>query len=1270
MVKISVIIPVYNVEKYLKKCLDSVIGQTFSDIEIICVNDGSTDASLSILEDYAKSDNRFKVYSKNNGGQGSARNLGLKNSSGDYVYFIDADDYIEENMFEKLYRNAISNNSDIVVSKIARFNDESDEINYNNPGFNFENQFKNVDFDNFSFTYSDIKKYVLNSSFAPWMKLFKKEFLSKNNFQFVENLFYEDVLFHVQTFLKAERISFSPNFFYYYRNNPTSTMNTSENGYDIFGIIDLVEKFLKENDFFQEFKDEFYYFKVTQIMNYLLSTDSQEYFEKSKDQFLKIDLSTNKLIPDNLRKKFNLVLRSDSLNDYKNYLNSVGISVVIPVYNVEDYLEECLDSVVNQTFKNIEIICVNDGSTDNSLNILNKYSKKDSRIKIINQENSGVSHARNKGLEVSRGNYVCFLDSDDYLELNALQEVHNISEINSLDICLFKLINFDEKTHKQFTEEYFDMSFLKKKYGTEVFNHEKIGKDIFWISVTPHSKLFRRNVISQLKFPEGLIYEDNVFFTQAMLKAKRVLLYDKYLYNRRIRLNSITHSYDEKCIDWIEIYNLLIDMTNDSGFYEEYKSVMFEKAIFSSYNIFKELSEEFKQNFFLKLKKDYENKQSEWLSDDRFNNSNDRLKFIFKECLNSHNHVEFELKVDLFDLKKLNSIDKIDISVADDNFDIEDKKLFMRYINSYKKSYVQFVGTPLVKYSLTPMIDLIGRLALSKLPIQDKIDILRYAKPLFYRLIRINGLQYGEKFHKFMELIMDNKFVEALKLFGCGECFELSDVHNEIFLLFWGLHEKIGGLTKAVCDRANLFNKNGYSVRLLNIDSLTNSEFIINKYYRLGFLDDSIEIINIFDYYSKKNTIDSNCPPADLNLENGSCIVKKSSDSESLLTLKYFDCSSEDECSPQNLIEEEMYISGYLALKKLFNDGKLVKEYYYTVDDYIYFYIDHENNDILLFDRKEDSYVSFKNIEEFQDYFVSELCLTSKNKPFLVNDCSSRYPSIKNIESDIAFKIGIVHNNPYFEPYGYGSRRWNIASLNDIEYEDVVVVLAETAKRDFIKEFNLDKFRVIPNFATEENIEKSSKRYPKDNNVISIFARISSDKNISDLIEAFNLLLKKHSNAILKIYGRALIPEEIKEKEKLENLVNELGINDSVKFMGHVDNVYEEMSKSLVTVLCSNIEGFGLVIIESMINLTPVISYDTNYGPSDIIVDGENGFIVNRFDIEALSERLVYAFENPEKIHEMGILARNHVLNNFTEEIILNKWEKLFKDLISNNNLT
>ena len=120
-IKVSVIVPVFNVEEYLSTSLDSILNQTLKDIEIICINDGSTDASLDILENYAKKDARIKIISKKNEGQGIARNIGLDNAQGEFIAFVDSDDFIKEDMLEKSYKKSVSKNLDLVMYKVSSF---------------------------------------------------------------------------------------------------------------------------------------------------------------------------------------------------------------------------------------------------------------------------------------------------------------------------------------------------------------------------------------------------------------------------------------------------------------------------------------------------------------------------------------------------------------------------------------------------------------------------------------------------------------------------------------------------------------------------------------------------------------------------------------------------------------------------------------------------------------------------------------------------------------------------------------------------------------------------------------------------------------------------------------------------------------------------------------------------------------------------------------------------------------------------------------------
>ena len=318
MVKISVLIPVYNVEEFLQDSISSLLEQTFDDFELICVNDGSKDNSLKILNDFAKKDSRVIVIDKENGGCGSARNRALDEANGEFVYFFDPDDYILPNAFEELYNNITSNNSDLVLFKIAWFMD-GEPVDYSNPLFDFDNVFKNVDFNNFTFTYKDVEGHILNSGFAPWSKLYRKSFLdSYDDFRFDLDVAFDDVPFHVKSMLRAQKISFAPDYYYHYRYaNPNSVNNTSSNGVDIMKIVDIVEKFIKKEGYFNELKDEFYYFKLNQITMYMISSNSEEYFQLAKTNLKEININDLTHIPEFLLKKYYWILESNTFEEYK-----------------------------------------------------------------------------------------------------------------------------------------------------------------------------------------------------------------------------------------------------------------------------------------------------------------------------------------------------------------------------------------------------------------------------------------------------------------------------------------------------------------------------------------------------------------------------------------------------------------------------------------------------------------------------------------------------------------------------------------------------------------------------------------------------------------------------------------------------------------------------------------------------------------------------------------------------------------------------------------
>lgn len=237
------------------------------------------------------------------------------------------------------------------------------------------------------------------------------------------------------------------------------------------------------------------------------------------------------------------------------------ISVVIPVYNVEKYLSECLDSVVNQTYKNLQIILVDDGSTDFSGKICDVYAEKDNRITVVHQKNAGAGAAKNTGLDLVKGEYFSIIDSDDYIELDMYEKMVNSLEKYNADIvqCLFRNV---------FVNDSFDRKYKIKGNYPKVLTSKSFLKEylydwkyaIFW------NKLFKSSLLKEIRFPVGRKIDDEFFTYKLVCNAKKVVNIDNILYNYRMRKTSVMNEnntdrliYDR--IDcFIERYNYVSDI--------------------------------------------------------------------------------------------------------------------------------------------------------------------------------------------------------------------------------------------------------------------------------------------------------------------------------------------------------------------------------------------------------------------------------------------------------------------------------------------------------------------------------------------------------------------------------------------------------------------------------------------------------------------------------------------------------------------------------------
>ena len=337
------------------------------------------------------------------------------------------------------------------------------------------------------------------------------------------------------------------------------------------------------------------------------------------------------------------------------------ISVIVPVYNTEKYLDECISSIINQTFEDFEVICIDDGSTDNSLEILNEFAKNDSRVRVFHQENQGPSSSRNVGLDLAEGDYVIFMDSDDYFELTAFEECYSIAEELSLDFLIFKLLNFDNETGEKVYRKNYEMKFIKDKVGDNVFDYHDVLEYFFKVSPTSAAKLFKRELLSDQRYVEGLIFEDNVFIITTLVKAKRIYFYDRHLYHRRLREGSVTHSHHHAFSDCVEIYEIILKILEDNNVYDLVKEQFLRNQCKDVFNRFVQVNDEYKADFFEKIQRSFSGLKDKYESEGILSSCSEKTRTIFYSAIESQSGDEFVSRVNtrLFEVKQMKLNKKI-----------------------------------------------------------------------------------------------------------------------------------------------------------------------------------------------------------------------------------------------------------------------------------------------------------------------------------------------------------------------------------------------------------------------------------------------------------------------------------------------------------------------------------------------------------------------------------------------------------------------------------
>lgn len=463
--KISVIVAVYNTEKYLDRCIESLLNQTYKNMELVIVEDCSTDSSRKLLKKYKGNKNIKVFYNRENRGLSYSRNYGLKKSTGDFIGYIDSDDYVEPDYYEKLMSSIKDNKSDIAICDIKLVDEQTNKIQRCKCYAN--------DFDVYS---------VVNNGFAASAcnKLFKRKNIEK--YPFAEGKVNEDIAVVIPTVIQAKKISYADTcYFYVQRGGSIQNSKFSDKRFDIFdGVKTTLERikneqnyefyknaivynqlilllmfaipkernFIKRYKFLKKFNELSKDYKITKNTNYL------EYLENSKrinQIYYKnlVNLNEKKMILlDNVWISFYKTLRFLKHKKNKKLIpkidiqciekaakkqkklaeQGIKISVVVPNYNYSNYLYQRVYSILNQNYKIHELIILDDASKDNSLFYIKQIEQKISgfvNVKVVvNDINSGNAFSQwQKGINLATGDYVWVAEADDYAKKNFLNEV-------------------------------------------------------------------------------------------------------------------------------------------------------------------------------------------------------------------------------------------------------------------------------------------------------------------------------------------------------------------------------------------------------------------------------------------------------------------------------------------------------------------------------------------------------------------------------------------------------------------------------------------------------------------------------------------------------------------------------------------------------------------------------------------------------------------------------------------------------------------------------
>ena len=579
---ISVILLVRKDSAYLDECLESVTLQRYKDWELICIvekqanesmktiqcygekiggsvlcqKDESEDINCFVWRDATEQEKIRLCFFSDSDETADVMNYAMKKARGKYLLFMHPEDFCQPDFFETGVMVAENNRAEVVVFETGERSPKTGVLRQRFTSLRTE-----ILPDKELFSCEEVKgNYLRLVRFPTWLTLFCRNFLQELDLHFPKNCKVNNRWIGMCAIAAGKRICAV--------RTPLAYLHIERECFtDIAREMEIVQEFLRRKKLYGEAGYQFAHSVLADAVNGLKTSfsDRQRYLILNylcSDAFSAMDILEK--APEWYRygiSRKNAAFISAACRRYmvtegKNFHNTVEIimpvrhnmeikvSVIIPVYNSEAYLEATLQSAASQTIQQIEILCMDDGSTDSSMEILKRWAAADPRIGVFRQENAGPSVARNRLLDLARGEYIFFLDSDDILEFNVLQDAYMKADKESLELLAFNAVNFYDSDLPEDVKKVRSGKIITGNYegictGPELLARLQENGDLYsaaWLYLINRKFLLR----SGIRFSEGDIHEDTPYSFALLLHAKRMDYLDKIVLKRRLRKSSIT----------------------------------------------------------------------------------------------------------------------------------------------------------------------------------------------------------------------------------------------------------------------------------------------------------------------------------------------------------------------------------------------------------------------------------------------------------------------------------------------------------------------------------------------------------------------------------------------------------------------------------------------------------------------------------------------------------------------------------------------------------